>query len=177
MNITRTIGITRIGTLHPHAGRSDLDGISGPLYRESESGALFWGSFDLACTRFSGRLAAPRTGAPNVADHVTLEAYSHEVSSCGFWPGGDGIEMPAFYSYAYIRSHRASPKRPFGRMAHSIVKSSDSSSCRTTSCGRRARPTKLCSSSCKAPTKLRPRWRVGIVPPWSARRPFNGRRK
>jgi hypothetical protein len=62
---------------------------------------FFWGSFDLACTRFSGRLAAPRTGGPNVADRVTLEAYSHEVSSCGFWPGGDGIETPAFYSYAY----------------------------------------------------------------------------
>jgi hypothetical protein len=62
---------------------------------------FFWGSFDLACTRFSGRLAAPRTGAANVTDRVTLEAYSHEVSSCGFWPGGDGIEAPAFYSYAY----------------------------------------------------------------------------
>src|SRR5713226_10151702 len=116
MNITRTIGITRIGTLHPHAGRSDLDGISGPLYRESESGALFLGSFDLACTRFSGRLAAPRTGAPNVADHVTLEAYSHEVSSCGFWPGGDGIEMPAFYSYAYPEppGFPEAPVRPNG---------------------------------------------------------------
>ncbi len=77
---------------------------------------FFWGSFDLACTRFSGRLAAPRTGAPNVADHVTLEAYSHEVSSCGFWPGGDGIEMPAFYSYAYPEppGFPEAPVRPNG---------------------------------------------------------------
>jgi hypothetical protein len=77
---------------------------------------FFWGSFDLACTRFSGRLAAPRTGAPNVADRVTLEAYSHEVSSCGFWPGGDGIETPAFYSYAYPEpsGFPESPVRPNG---------------------------------------------------------------
>ncbi len=57
---------------------------------------FFWGSFDLAVTRFSGRPAPPRPGA----DRVTREAYSHEVSSCGFWPGGAGMEKPVFYSYA-----------------------------------------------------------------------------
>jgi hypothetical protein len=57
---------------------------------------FFWGSFDLAVTRFSGRRAPPQPDA----DRVTREAYSHEVSSCGFWPGGDGVEEPAFYSYA-----------------------------------------------------------------------------
>lgn len=62
---------------------------------------FFWGSFDLAVTRFSGRRAPPHPGAPNVADRVTREAYSHEVSSCGFWPGGAGMEQPIFYSYAY----------------------------------------------------------------------------
>ncbi|MGH7031906.1 MAG: DUF5996 family protein, partial [Stellaceae bacterium] len=62
---------------------------------------LFWGSFDLAVTRFSGRRAPPHPGALNVADRVTREAYSHEVSSCGFWPGGAGLEQPIFYSYAY----------------------------------------------------------------------------
>ncbi len=62
---------------------------------------FFWGSFDLAVTRFSGRRAPPHPGAPNVADRVTREAYSHEVSSCGFWPGGPGMEEPIFYSYAY----------------------------------------------------------------------------
>jgi hypothetical protein len=62
---------------------------------------FFWGSFDLAVTRFSGRLAPVHPGAPNVADSVTREAYSHEVSSCGFWPGGTGMAKPVFYAYAY----------------------------------------------------------------------------
>jgi hypothetical protein len=63
---------------------------------------FFWGSFDLAVTRFSGR-PAPRHpgGVPNLPDPVTREAYSHEVSSAGFWPGGPGFEEAAFYSYAY----------------------------------------------------------------------------
>jgi len=62
---------------------------------------FFWGSFDLAVTRFSGRRAPKHPGAPNVADSVTREAYSHEVSSAGFWPGGPGCPEPIFYSYAY----------------------------------------------------------------------------
>jgi Family of unknown function (DUF5996) len=62
---------------------------------------FFWGSFDLAVTRFSGRRAPPHPGAPNIADRISREAYSHEVSSCGFWPGGSGMEEPVFYSYAY----------------------------------------------------------------------------
>jgi Family of unknown function (DUF5996) len=62
---------------------------------------FFWGSFDLAVTRFSGRTAPPHPGGPNVADRVMREAYSHEVSSCGFWPGGAGMERPIFYSYSY----------------------------------------------------------------------------
>ena len=63
---------------------------------------FFWGSFDLAVTRFSGRpcAAASRRRAA-LPDAVAREAYSHEVSSAGFWPGGGGIETPAFYSYAY----------------------------------------------------------------------------
>jgi Family of unknown function (DUF5996) len=63
---------------------------------------FFWGSFDLAVTRFSGRRAPPHPGgAPGLSDAVVREAYSHEVSSAGFWPGGNGIEYAAFYSYAY----------------------------------------------------------------------------
>jgi hypothetical protein len=63
---------------------------------------FFWGSFDLAVTRFSGRRAPPFEGkVPGLAIDVMREAYSHEVSSAGFWPGGNGIEYPAFYSYAY----------------------------------------------------------------------------
>ena len=63
---------------------------------------FFWGSFDLAVTRFSGR-RAPRHpgGVPHLPDAVASEAYSHEVSSAGFWPGGGAIDYAAFYSYAY----------------------------------------------------------------------------
>ncbi len=64
---------------------------------------FFWGSFDLAMTRFSGRRAPEHPGGvPNLADWVTREAYSHEVWSAGFWPGTAKIyERPAFYAYAY----------------------------------------------------------------------------
>jgi Family of unknown function (DUF5996) len=57
---------------------------------------FFWGSFDMAVTRFSGRLAPPREGA----DSIQREAYSHEVISVGFWPGNGGYGTPAFYCYA-----------------------------------------------------------------------------
>ena len=63
---------------------------------------LFWGAPDLAVTRFSGRRAPEHPGGiPNLPDWVTREAYSHEVSSCGFWPGGGAVAYPAFYAYAY----------------------------------------------------------------------------
>ncbi|MCF2514939.1 DUF5996 family protein [Sphingomonas sp. G124] len=63
---------------------------------------FFWGSFDLAVTRFSGRSAPPHPGGiPGLPDRVTREAYSHEVSSAGFWPGGVTAAEPIFYSYAY----------------------------------------------------------------------------
>jgi hypothetical protein len=76
---------------------------------------FFWGSFDLAVTRFSGR-RAPRHpgGVPHLSDAVACEAYSHEESSAGFWPGGGAIDYPAFYSYAYPEpaGFRATPVRP-----------------------------------------------------------------
>jgi len=63
---------------------------------------FFWGSFDLAVTRFSGRRAPQHPGGiPGLSDAVTREAYSHEVSSAGFWPGNDAFPRAAFYSYAY----------------------------------------------------------------------------
>ncbi len=63
---------------------------------------FFWGAADLAVTRFSGRSAPQHPGGvPGLPDWVAREAYSHEVSSCGFWPGGGVIPYPAFYSYAY----------------------------------------------------------------------------
>jgi hypothetical protein len=63
---------------------------------------FFWGAPDLAVTRFSGRRAPEHPGGiPNLPDWVTRDAYSHEVSSCGFWPGGGPVPYAAFYSYAY----------------------------------------------------------------------------
>ena len=63
---------------------------------------FWWGSFDLSCTRFSGRPAPTHPGGvPNLADWVTREAYSHECISAGWWPGGGGVDEPAFYAYAY----------------------------------------------------------------------------
>jgi hypothetical protein len=74
---------------------------------------FFWGAFDLAVTRFSGRRAPEHPGAPNVARSVMVEAYSHEVSSCGFWPG-TGLGEPAYYAYAYPepKGFRDYPVRP-----------------------------------------------------------------
>jgi hypothetical protein len=74
---------------------------------------FFWGSFDLAVTRFSGRRAPPHPGSAILPASVSCEAYSHEVSSCGFWPGGAGIE-PLFYAYAYPEpaGFRDAPVRP-----------------------------------------------------------------
>ncbi|HLN10332.1 MAG TPA: DUF5996 family protein, partial [Xanthobacteraceae bacterium] len=75
---------------------------------------FFWGSFDLAVTRFSGRRAPPHPGAPGLSDEVMRDAYSHEVSSAGFWPGGSGIDHAAFYSYAYPEpaGFRTAPVKP-----------------------------------------------------------------
>ena len=75
--------------------RSRFIGKSSPVH-------FFWGAPDLAVTRFSGRRAPEHPGGiPNLPDRITREAYSHEVSSAGFWPGGGAIAYPAFYSYAY----------------------------------------------------------------------------
>ncbi|MEZ4546800.1 MAG: DUF5996 family protein [Thermodesulfobacteriota bacterium] len=80
---------------------------------------FFWGSFDLAVTRFSGRTAPPHPGGvPHMPDVVAREAYSHEVSSCGFWPGGGAIDYPAYYAYAYptpegFKDYKIKPKGAF----------------------------------------------------------------
>src|ERR1700694_2203790 len=81
---------------------------------------FFWGSFDLAVTRFSGRRAPEREGA----DRITREAYSHEVISAGFWPGGGDIKGPAFYAYAAPEpvGYGQSPVRPAKAFYHSGMK-------------------------------------------------------
>jgi hypothetical protein len=88
--------------------RSGFIGKSSPVH-------FFWGSFDLAVTRFSGRRAPPHPGGvPNMPDWVAREAYSHEVSSCGFWPGGESLPQPVFYAYAYPEPEgfKTAPVRP-----------------------------------------------------------------
>ena len=128
---------------------------------------FFWGSFDLAVTRFSGRHAPPHPGAPNIADKVTREAYSHEVSSCGFWPGGPGMEQPIFYSYAYpqpagfaeapVRPAEASYNRDFGEfvLPYEAVRQRHST--------RRA----IGRLPAEYVRGRRPRWRNGTAPNWS----------
>ena len=94
------------------AFRSRFIGKSSPVH-------FFWGSFDLAVTRFSGRRAPEHPGGvPHMADWVTREAYSHEVSSCGFWPGGGAVVAPVFYAYAYptpegFQNYAIQPKEAF----------------------------------------------------------------
>jgi hypothetical protein len=94
-----------------------------PIFERFRAGFLgkaspvhfFWGSFDLAVTRFSGRKAPKHPGGvPGLPDRITREAYSHEVSSAGFWPGGVTAADPIFYSYAYpepagFRSAKVAP--------------------------------------------------------------------
>jgi hypothetical protein len=88
--------------------RSGFTGKCSPVH-------FFWGALDLAVTRFSGRKAPEHPGGvPHLPDWVVREAYSQEVSSCGFWPGGGAVPYPAFYSYAYPEpaGFAAAPLKP-----------------------------------------------------------------
>jgi predicted GNAT family acetyltransferase len=94
--------------------RTSFIGKSSPVH-------LFWGSFDLAVTRFSGRRAPLHPGGvPALPDDVAQEAYDREVSSAGFWPGGGGIDYPAFYAYAYPApgGYRAASVQPDAAFWH-----------------------------------------------------------
>ena len=118
---------------------------------------FFWGSFDLAVTRFSGRPAPPREGA----DAITREAYSHEVISAGFWPGNGG-----FGEAAFLLLCRAGAKGPRGRIDQACQGRLQqyarvSSSIFMRICARSLRRTRPCSPSSKAPTKQEPRLQVG----------------
>jgi hypothetical protein len=96
--------------------RAEFIGKASPVH-------FFWGSFDLAATRFSGRTAPKHPGgAPNCPDRVMLEAYSHELSSAGFWPGA-GLGEAAFYSYAYPApaGFGESPVRPEAAYFHEAL--------------------------------------------------------
>jgi hypothetical protein len=99
---------------------------------------FFWGAFDLAVTRFSGRPAPTHPGVPYCARFVMVEAYSQEVSSCGFWPGGGSVNEPAFYAYSYpeprgFREYSIQPKEAYYNaemgeflLPYHVVRTSDS---------------------------------------------------
>lgn len=98
--------------------RGDFIGKASPTH-------FFWGSFDLAATRFSGRRAPPHPGGvPNLPDRIAREAYSHECSSCGWWPGGGPIADAAFYAYAYPEpdGYREAVIEPAGSYYHSDLR-------------------------------------------------------
>ena len=82
---------------------------------------FFWGGFDLAVTRFSGRTAPEHPGVPFCARFVMVEAYSHEVSSCGFWPGGAPVNEPVFYGMP-TPSLKASRTTPSNRQKRSTIR-------------------------------------------------------
>ncbi len=120
---------------------------------------FFWGSFDLAVTRFSGRRAPARAGA----DSITREAYSHEVISAGFWPGNGGFGEAGFYCYAAPPPSGTGGGGDPSAAGHAITAASASLSTSTTICARLPRPTTRCCSSSKAPTAPPPIWRSGTA--------------
>ena len=129
---------------------------------------FFWGSFDLAVTRFSGR-PAPRHpgGVPHLPDAVAAEAYSHEVSSAGFWPGGADRSITPPSILTPIRRPRVSPKRRCGRLRRSSQRTWASSCSPTTLCGAlRTRAARLWTS-CNRLTMRRLGLDNGIAPPWT----------
>ena len=125
---------------------------------------FFWGSFDLAVTRFSGRPAPPHPGGiPHLPDAVTREAYSQEVSSLGFWPGNAAIPTPIFIptpirNRLVLRTQKSILRRRL------ITNNCTNGRCLTMPCAVRHRPTTRCCSSRKAPTTLLQRWQNGTGP-------------
>ena len=121
---------------------------------------FFWGSFDLACTRFCGRPAPPRKGV------ITGPAYSHEVISAGFWPGA-GFDGPAFYAYAVPPARRDWSAKSYGRRRRAGISNLGEfilmyDDVRAVGIARATR----CWSFCKAPTKQARGWRTGIARRW-----------
>ena len=139
--------------------RAGFIGKSSPVH-------FWWGGFDLAVTRFSGRRAPERPGA----DAITREGYSHEVISAGFWPGGGAITEPAFYAYAApepagFKEARVGPAAAFySRGLQRVLVE-----VRRCAAGGIAH-VKRCFSSCKRRTTPEPRSATGTAPNWNARR-------
>ena len=122
---------------------------------------FFWGSFDLAVTRFSGRRAPLHPGGvPNLPDAVTREAYSHEVSSAGFWPGGGADRLSGVLLLRLSRAGRASPRRV--RPASRVLSARARRVPPALRCGAATRPAGHHADGIPAETmRPRPTWRVG----------------
>ena len=130
---------------------------------------FFWGAIDLACTRFSGHTAPTHPGgAPNCGDWVMEEGYSHELSSCGFWPGAG---TRARSTPTPIRNRTVSLTTPSAPPRRSTVRRTVSSCCPTRRCAPHRTPTRRCWSSCTPPTTPRPSAVVGTGPRWRTTRP------
>jgi Family of unknown function (DUF5996) len=128
---------------------------------------FFWGAPDLAVTRFSGRRAPEHPGGvPNLPDRVAREAYSHEVSSCGFWPGGGAIAYPAFYSYAYPEP-AGLPRFRSSRAPHFTVRIYVNSFCPMMWSARPSHRMIWCSTFCRRPMRQQRIWRTGIGSLWN----------
>ena len=143
------------------AFRARFIGKSSPVH-------FFWGSFDLAVTRFSGRRAPPHPGGvPNLPDWVAREAYSHEVSSCGFWPGGEALPEAVFYAYAYPEPEgfRDAPVRPAA--AHYDADSGRVHPALRGGAAGAAPGMRRCSTSCRAPMRRPRTLAAGIAGRWS----------
>lgn len=131
--------------------RSRFQGKSSPVH-------FFWGSFDLAVTRFSGKTAPPRTNA----DKITQEAYSQEVISAGFWPGNGGFGTPAFYCYAApeppgLKTKRIQPAEAFygPELNEFLLRYDDVRQPQA--------PEESLLAFCRAPATLVRNWRIGIL--------------
>ena len=136
---------------------------------------FFWGSFDLAVTRFSGRPAPPHPGGGQCRRRVTREAYSHEVSSCGFWPGAR-LGEPAFYSYAYPEppGYDDAAVKPDGAF---YSRERTSSFFPTISPAGAQRRSRRCCNSSKAPTQRRRISGTGLARPWNELLDWVGRQQ
>jgi len=131
------------------------------LPRQGEPGALLLGRLRLGRHALLGPIGAQASRRhPNCADWVMAEAYSHEVSSAGFWPGGGAHPYP-FSTATPTRSRMATRRLPSRPRRPSTAASSASSSCPTITCGSRPTPRARCSPSCKAATRPRPTWGSG----------------
>ncbi|MGB8933498.1 MAG: DUF5996 family protein [Candidatus Nitrosopolaris sp.] len=125
---------------------------------------FFWGAFDLAVTRFSGRPAPSHHGAQYVAPFVMVEAYSHEVSSCGFWPGGGTVNVSMLIP---IPSLRVSRNIPSNQRRHSTMRKWESSCYLTMSCVLQILLMRFYWLSCIAPMKQLQPVLNGIETHWS----------